>query len=688
MSDKKELHAIITGEESSSFKKTMDSAEKRIKGATDNVKDFGRNANKAASTMRTMARSEEAVSDASNKAAKNIEKMADQTERSDNNARLFDATVVNLGKELVKTTQKTEHFGSVLEAVVKGLGKDGASGVVANLKTLMDSAAFQVMVLQKVIQLCVKAIGDNLRSDADNWKEASDHAQAYADSVANVEAILKKTSSQTENSMFRLGKLLRQEKLTNTEQLEMTQLLERLDGGFTHIGTTVDSARMHLDQFNKDMAAFLDKNRNGRLAGVDDQISALRLALKNEDEIVKKYNQKGINALTNGNAGKTVQESLTRQAAIHDKINKLLLERREIQESMTGAGYLRRRQAEQEDEKIELNKSWQESQDKALKELDTADADLHLDEYEKKRDAIRKKYEELGKTLKYNREALARIADLQAEELAKIDREEADKRAAEAKKKADAEEAAEKKVADARKKYLEAEKNLRKSIADERVAQSKKAADAEIRQLERVRRRIERQKGRFGFTLDINPDETPSETRKRRKTNAIDASIADKQQRQREGERVHYSRQERARIGQYRDLQKQGKQVDARVKELEAAKKQQEAAEQAKASSERIAEAAKKQQEAATELQEAAKALKAFRVENAEGEQPERQPQRQQAMPGQKPPVQPQRRQPVSPQRPMSPIASAVRFTPNYTPQLAAILQSVNSLKANTYIVR
>ena len=36
----------------------------------------------------------------------------------------------------------------------------------------------------------------------------------------------------------------------------------------------------------------------------------------------------------------------------------------------------------------------------------------------------------------------------------------------------------------------------------------------------------------------------------------------------------------------------------------------------------------------------------------------------------------------------MSPIASAVRFAPNYTPQLAAILQSVNSLKANTYIVK
>ena len=633
--------------------------------------------------MRTMTRNEEAVADASSKAARNIEKMADQTERSDNNARLFNATVVNLGKELVKTTQKTEHFGSVLEAVVKGLGKGGASGVVDNLKTLMDSAAFQVMILQKVVQLCGKVISDNLRSDADSWKEASVQAQAYADSVSNVEAVLKKMDSQTGSNMMRLGKLIRQEKLSNMEQLEMVQLLERLDGGFTHIGKTVDSARMHLDQFNKDMADFLDKSRNKRLAGVDDQIAALRTALEREDEIVEKYNSKIQNGATNGAAERHVQESLARQASIHDKINKLLLERREIQESMTGAEYLRRRQAEQEDEKIELNRPWQESQDKALMQLDETDSDLHLDEYEKKRDAIRKKYEELAKTLKYNRAALARIEKLQAEELAKIEMEEAEKRA-------DTEMAAEKKVADARREFWEADKSLRKVIADERIAQARKAADAEIRQMERVRRRIDKRMSRFGFTLAVNPDEKPAETRRRRKRNALDASIADKQRRQAEGERVHYTRQERARIGQYRDLQKQGKQVDARLKELETAKKQQEAAAQAKASAERIAEAAKKQKEAAEKLQEAAESLKAITGENSERNQPNRPAQqRKQAKPDRLPVARSQQRHPPMVRRPMMPVASsAVHFTPNYTPQFTAILTAVNKLKSNTYIVK
>ena len=76
-------------------------------------------------------------------------------------------------------------------------------------------------------------------------------------------------------------------------------------------------------------------------------------------------------------------------------------------------------------------------------------------------------------------EGSARIAALQQEELDKIDKEQADDREKEAKKKADAEMAAEKKVADARKKFLEAEKNMRKAIADNRIAQAQKTADAE-----------------------------------------------------------------------------------------------------------------------------------------------------------------------------------------------------------------
>ena len=409
-------------------------------------------------------------------------------------------------------------------------------------------------------------------------------------------------------------------------------------------------------------------------------------------------------------ARRTASEADKKSLELTQQIIEKRLELRKLENTDPESDYRRRRAAEKEDQKIEENKKWQDTQDAAIQKLDEADADLHLDDFEKKRDAVRKKYEELAKTLKYNQEALTRIADLQAEELAKIDQQETEKRAEEAKKRADAEKAAEKAVADARKKYFEAEKAYRQAIADNRIAQAKKVADEEIKQLERVKQRIDKRLSRFGFTLDYNPDEKASDARKRRKTNAIDASIAEKQQAQAEGHKVHYTRQERARIGEYRDLQKQGKQVDSRIKEIEASQKQQEAAKQAQAAAERLAESAKRQQDAAKELKAAVAALRKLRGDkpdatpsksggktaaqprkNAEGQRQDRQaantPKRPQ-MTATRP------RQTVRPMvdpkqigRPMQ-MTTAARFMPNYTPQLTAILASVNSLKSNTYIVR
>lgn len=602
-------------------------------------------------------------------------------------------------KDVDKSAQSADQSFKTIGDSIKAIGK--GSNVLTGLGDGLVKVFNPVTAVFTLIRAGVDYIRSAMEANIQAAKDLAEQWKNTADAIAKGRAAYAATAKETDNYTRRLQELSGKTELSNAEKVEQIELLKKLGAEYARFsdilkknGGNIEDAisyKIKLD-YQKDISALKAEIRN------------LEQAQKIQADLADKWSGYWHQVAWQGKARQTASEADKKSLELTQQIIEKRLELRKLENTDPESDYRRRRTAEKEDQKIEENKKWQDTQDAAIQKLDEADADLHLDDFEKKRDAVRKKYEELGKTLKYNREALARIADLQAEELAKIDKEEADKRADEAKKKAAAEEAAEKKVADARKKYLEAEKSLRKSIADERIAQAKKAADAEIRQLERVRRRIERQKGRFGFTLDINPDETPSETRKRRKTNAIDASIADKQQRQREGERVHYTRQERARIGQYRDLQKQGKQVDARIKELEAAKKQQEAAEQAKASSERIAEAAKKQQEAATELQEAAKALKALRGENAESEQPERQPkqredkssphqperqpQRQQAKPGQKPPVQPQRRQPVSPQRPMSPIASAVRFTPNYTSQLEDILQSVNSLKSNTYIVR
>lgn len=644
---KHEFKAIINAQ-ATGFIKALDNA-------WNNVKSFSKNAKGKISEM---------ISSFMH-ADKAVQKVDKSLQNADETGKKADKTVRAIGQAVKDAGKNSSFLSSIGDGIIKCL--DPVNALTAAFKTAMEA-----------IRMFAEASLKSAQETAENWKNTADAIGRGRDRMASV-------AKETDGYARRLYELAKKENLSNVEKVEQIELLKKLGIEYSAFSESVRKSGGRIDEA---IAGKIKGDYKKDIGALKAEIRSLEEARKIQEQITDTWLGYWHQVLFQGKARDIAAEASRKSLELTRDIVDKQMELHKLQKEDPEADFRRRRKAEQEDERMELNRPWQETQDKALKELDAAAADLHLDDFEKKRDVVRKKYEELGKTLKYNREALARIADLQAEELARIDQQEADKRAEDAKKKAAAEEAAEKKVSDARKKYLEAERNLRKSIADERIAQAKKAADAEIRQLERVRRRIERQKGRFGFTLDINPDEKPSETRKRRKTNAIDASIADKQQRQREGERVHYTRKERARIGQYRDLQRQGKQVDARIKELEAAKKQQEAAEQAKASSERIAEAAKKQQEAATELQEAAKALKALRGENAEGEQPERQPQRRQAKPGQKPTVQPQRLQPVSPQRPMSPIASAVRFTPNYTPQLEDILQSVNSLKANTYIVK
>ena len=662
---KHEFKAIINAQ-AQGFIKALDGAWTSVKSFTKNTKD------KIASMVSSFRQADKAVKTVDN----SLQKAEGTTQTANSAVKILGESIKEAGKS-----------SSVLSSVGDGITKvlDPVHAVIAAFKTIMA-------VIRMYADESIRAA----KETAEEWKNT-------ADAIASGRSKMATTAKETDGYARRLAELSRQESLSNAEKAEQIELLHKLGIEYSAFSENV---RKNGGRIDEAIAIKIKNDYKKDISALKAEIRALEEAKKIQDELAETWSGYWLGVLWQGKARDTAAEASKKSLELTRDIVDKQLELHKLQQTNPEEDFRRRRQAEREEEKIELNKPWQETQDKALKELDAADADLHLDDYEKKRDAIRKKYEELAKTLKYNREALARIAALQQEELAKIDKEQADDREKEARKKADAEMAAEKKVADARKKFLEAEKNMRKAIADNRIAQAQKAADAEIKQLERVRRRIERQKGRFGFALDINPDEKASDARKRRKTNAIDASIAEKQQRQREGGRVHYTRQERARIGQYRDLQKQGKQVDARIKELQAAKKQQEAASQAKAAAERLAESAQRQQEAAKELKDAVKALRTIKGENGE-KQPTSRPQQRQAekggqhrqttqpkqnqnvKPGSQPISRPRQNQPVATQRPLSPIAaSAVHFTPNYTPQLAAILTAVNSLKSNTYIVK
>ena len=599
-----------------------------------------------------------------------------------------DKAIKDTGKSAQAADQSFKTIGDSIKAIGKG------SNVLTGLGDGLVKVFNPVTAAFTLIRAGVDYIRSAMEANIQAAKELAEQWKNTADAIAKGRAAQASMAKETDAYAKRLQELSGKSDLSNAEKVEQIELLKKLGAEYARFsdvlkknGGNVEEAisyKIHLD-YQKDISALKAEIRN------------LEQAQKIQADLADKWSGYWHGVVWQGKARQTASEADKKSLELTQQIIEKRLELRKLEKTDPESDYRRRRAAEKEDQKIEENKKWQDTQDAAIQKLDEADADLHLDDFEKKRDAVRKKYEE-------------RIADLQAEELAKIDQQETEKRAEEAKKRADAEKAAEKAVADARKKYFEAEKAYRQAIADNRIAQAKKVADEEIKQLERVRRRIDKRLSRFGFTLDYNPDEKASDARKRRKTNAIDASIAEKQQAQAEGRKVHYTRQERARIGEYRDLQKQGKQVDSRIKEIEASQKQQEAATQAKAAAERLAESAKRQQDAAKELKEAVAALRKLRGDkpdatpskaggktaaqprkNAEGQRQGRQaantPKRPQ-MPATRP------RQAVRPMvdpkqigRPMQ-MTTAARFMPNYTPQLTAILASVNSLKSNTYIVR
>ena len=172
--------------------------------------------------------------------------------------------------------------------------------------------------------------------------------------------------------------------------------------------------------------------------------------------------------------------------------------------------------------------------------------------------------------------------------------------------------AAEKAVHDATRRYIEARKAMAKTLHDEEIRQAKSAADAEIAQLQRRRNALQRRLGRFGFSLDVNPDETAAERRKRVARQNLDASIAEKQARQEEGKRVRYTSKEEARIREFRQTQNRIKKTDAEIAQIEAANKARDAAEAQRTSAEKFQDAASKQIEAAATLTSAVQSVQAL----------------------------------------------------------------------------
>lgn len=187
---------------------------------------------------------------------------------------------------------------------------------------------------------------------------------------------------------------------------------------------------------------------------------------------------------------------------------------------------------------------------------------------------------------------------------AKQDKAEAEKEEKQKKAMADAMDGM-KRLDEASAKYAEAEKRRSKALADEQVRQDKIVLDSRLSRLKRQADAERQRLGSFGFSLDVNPNESASSRRGRVRRMQLDASIAEKQEAQRSGERVRYTAQERRRIADYRDSSRKLAKTEEQIAQLEAAGKAAEAARQQQAAADRLSESATALNQAAIELRAA-----------------------------------------------------------------------------------
>ena len=226
-----------------------------------------------------------------------------------------------------------------------------------------------------------------------------------------------------------------------------------------------------------------------------------------------------------------------------------------------------------------------------------------------------------------------------------------------------------KRLDEASAKYAEAEKRRSKALADEQVRQDKIVLDSRLSRLKRQADAERQRLGSFGFSLDVNPNESASSRRGRVRRMQLDASIAEKQEAQRSGERVRYTAQERRRIADYRDSSRKLAKTEEQIAQLEAAGKAAEAARQQQAAADRLSESATALNQAALELRAAGGSAPVATMAQPAATQP--------ASAGKSlPPVHPSSR---------ANVAAGVSQVVSYGPMLGKI---INLLQTRAFVIR
>lgn len=141
---------------------------------------------------------------------------------------------------------------------------------------------------------------------------------------------------------------------------------------------------------------------------------------------------------------------------------------------------------------------------------------------------------------------------------------------------------AEKRLVDAKKQYADAQRDLAREAKAERIQQRREAIARKLRT--------------FGFSLPENFDMQESNRQRmaRRRNRKNDNSIGEKLVQWEEGRKVHWTKAERERLGEYQALQSKDKQLEAIQKQMDAAQQTENAAERLGSAADAVRDAALK----------------------------------------------------------------------------------------------
>jgi len=453
------------------------------------------------------------------------------------------------------------------------------------------------------------------------WRKANEEVRKMTEAMtkAQIENSEKNIArfSQMEDELKKYAEILKRYNKEGKETDEVAlerqrRLLENQYG--------IDVNPENLDAVMKET---FDWSKNGRVDAIESQIRALQKlneALEEEYKDRDSYwrNDFGASIDEKERGKQRMLEIRNEQGANGQRIMELREQLRMMGAEDNLGDWKREQEAEAHDEEKKEKEEAEKQATKALedqkKALEEATRKLEawgnsLDDNERQKNlrTILQKYEEAVK---------AGVDEKEAETVAvkavtaMLEKEKAD----EEKKNAELLKAVEDRIKaykSAYEAYVQADKAVRDAKLDYAKTQRDLANENRSERIAKRRERIQKALGRFGFTPydGFSLDESSSARRERRRNMQLDASIAEKMAKAQAGGRVHWTRGERERIGEFQTLKRRDKELDAAQKQMDAATKQKQAAEQLQEAAKAIRLAVMGRGDAGRNLREAGRQL-------------------------------------------------------------------------------